>query len=201
MITRIPLLLVILAGLPPTAARAQVESDGRWAVGVSFTPASTSHDTLPRPTLPWTGLLEGGEFTIGVGRGSTRGGDWGVRYVQKRFSDRSVGTTDTGFIPDFSYKIAATQTLRAVELRGIEVHVFAPFGTIMDRVQVGVGLAGGVARPRGTVEDTRQFEFTPVTPTGRSVSDTHVQRDEGTRPASDVLTRSCCCSRWRSKAP
>lgn len=40
--------------------------------------------------MDWSGEIEGSELTIGIVRGSTRGGEWGVSFVQKPFEDGST---------------------------------------------------------------------------------------------------------------
>jgi hypothetical protein len=95
--------------------------------------------------------LKGTEFRVGFVRGSILGGDWGVSFVQKRIGDdfevsrpraSECATCGVSFgLPDAS-------------IRGVEFHRFASFGTIKERVQIGMNFAGGIGSLKGTVQVT-----------------------------------------------
>ena len=55
---------------------------------------------------------------------------------------------------------------RRLHVLGIEAHKFFSFGTIADRVQLGLNIAGGMGSPRGTFEQTSTNESTLSGPPG-----------------------------------
>ena len=149
-----PFIAMILMGLFPGIALAQGNTDSHWAVGMSFTPAWTSHDSLAKNLLGYEGELEGTEFTVGVGRGSTRGGDWTVSYVNKPIDDTTLVETEQDCFSGSCSTFTSTQTLHDVRLSGVEFNWSRPFVTIKDRVQIGISVGGGVASTKGTVDGT-----------------------------------------------
>jgi hypothetical protein len=185
------LLAFALTAALPGAAFAQGDDDTHFGVGVSFAPNWKSrNDMLATIGLEEdSGSFEGSEFTIGFVRGRTLGGDWGVSYVRKPFKDTSQtssssdsGSCGTGCT--FSNSQTVTTTFNDVYLRGIEVHFAPVFVTIADRVQIGMHIAGGIAVPEGTIDET--FAFTSSsTFQGQTFTDTF--SDSSTSPAKDVL--------------
>ena len=146
--------LVIALGAVP--AHAQTTRTSHWGASVSFTPQWKAHGELQE--LLWAegdGTIEGSEFTVGIVRGSTTGGEWGVSFVRKPVKD---GVTITRITEDSDSQFSVRQTHRLVfqdvYLQGVEFHGFIPFATIRNRVQIGLNLAGGIARTRGTIEET-----------------------------------------------
>jgi len=134
--------------------------------GVDGSPVATwkSHETMRKLIVEGDGVIKGSELTIGFVRGSTSGGDWGVSFVQKPFKDGLISThaennceTMTGpSMPSIALcsSMSERTVVRQVALRGAEYHFFRPFGTIRNRVQIGMNVAAGAATFRGTVEDT-----------------------------------------------
>ena len=145
-----------LFGLGAVPAEAQDNKTSHWGASVSFTPLWTAHDKLQE--LLWVegeNTLEGSEFTVGVVRGSTGGGDWGVSFVRKPVKD-GITITNLSESSDADSVFRVTQRLvfQDVYLQGVEFHGFIPFATIKNRVQLGLNLAGGIAKTRGTIEET-----------------------------------------------
>ena len=124
-------------------AAAQID-DTSWGItaGVS-----------PRWSIPSTWLAElfdantldvkGPEFRIGVIRGTTLGGEWGISLIHKRLSKEST------FEVEGSNSVV-TVVADDAELLGVEVHRFFPFARA-GNVQIGVNLGGGIAQLRGFV--------------------------------------------------
>jgi hypothetical protein len=87
--------------------------------------------------------VKGPEFRVGVIRGTTMGGEWGVSLIHKRLSKESTieveGSNDL-------FTVVADDA----ELIGVEVHRFFPFARA-GKVQIGVNLGGGIAQLRGFV--------------------------------------------------
>ena len=87
--------------------------------------------------------VKGPEFRVGIIRGTTLGGEWGVSLIHKRLSKES--TIEIEGSNDLLTVIADD-----AELIGVEVHRFFPFARA-GRVQIGVNLGGGIAQLRGFV--------------------------------------------------
>jgi hypothetical protein len=166
----------------PVPARASQAS--HWGATGSLTPTWTANEQWRSLLLSDGNLpMKGSEFTIGVVRGSTGGGDWGVSFVRKRFNDGLVNEERDSFCSDNScYSARQAQALQAIELTGAEVHWFLAVATIKRRVQIGVNLAGGVARVKGLVAETS--EFRSPTPQGE-----RVDRGADWLPADEVFFR------------
>lgn len=99
--------------------------------------------------------ISGSEFRVGFVRGRMHGGDWGVSFVRRTLKDGSTLSSDLYNDPAMpSVQQGETTTLRNVELTGVEVHKFSPFGTIANRVQIGLLFGGGIASSKGEL-DTR----------------------------------------------
>jgi len=169
----------------PHAALAQGNSDSHFAVNFSFTPKWTSNDSLAENLLGFSGgQLEGTELTIGVGRGSTRGGDWSVSYVSKPIDDTTVVETDQSCFSGGCSTSTMTQALHDVRLSGVEFNWSRPFVTIKNRVQIGISVGGGVASVKGTVDETLTFTNS-FTFQGKTTTQSDTQTF--TSPASDVF--------------
>jgi hypothetical protein len=140
---RIIALAICCVVAAPAAARAQID-DAAWGVTAAFAP-KWQVPALLEGRFDITSVdVTGRELRVGVVRGTTFGGEWGVSLVHKRLSETgavTVAGTDglASFITEDS------------ELLGVEVHRFFPFARLGDRVQVGVNLAGGIAQIRGFV--------------------------------------------------
>jgi hypothetical protein len=171
--------IVIVIGAIPSVALAQA-TDSKWGVSVSFTPSWKALSDLQREHfIEGEGTIEGTEFTIGLVRGSTLGGDWGVSFVHKPIKDVTFSESTQDCQPQFGCTTSTmTQTLRDVLLKGVEYHWSKPFATFADRVQVGLNVGGGVAFVSGTIDTTFDLINPPPFP---------VFHQEFSDPASDTL--------------
>ena len=138
--------LAILAGWS-TEAGAQARRP-QWGLLVGFTPSWTMPEAA-RSTLEslWGGTemdFSGNELRIGFVRGSELGGDTGVSFVRRSFEDGSSLIAEDG----------NRYATGGVALTGIEIHRFAPFGTIQERVQIGLDFGAGVGIFGGRVSGT-----------------------------------------------
>lgn len=131
-------LLVILA--TPMSAFAQ-SFNSRWGIQASFVPSWSVPDAAKPLFDADTLTVEGTEIRVGVVRGRTLGGDWGISYVQKWLDDGSFADSS-----DF------TRRTTGVTVRGVAIDKFAPFGTIKERVQVGIIFGIGAGQASGTVQ-------------------------------------------------
>jgi hypothetical protein len=143
MTLRTPVILAVLVLALPGAALAQIDNPA-WGLGAGFS---------PRWQVPATfgGLVDGDdidvggrEFRIGIVRGTTRGGEWGLSLVHKRLANDAAVSVDGG-------EAVARFVNEDAELLGVEVHRFFPFAHVGSRVQIGINLAGGLAQLRGFV--------------------------------------------------
>lgn len=180
-------LVLLVAG----ARDAQAQSDDkRWGIGLSFAPQWKASETLQKYVIAGEGLLEGAEFSIGVERGRTLGGTWGVRYVQKAIkSDTRVREIDEYgqcSVDLFCGSTTIEHLMDDASIAGAEVHFSIPFATFGDRVQVGINVAGGVGFARGTVTERLEFVQTVINPVN-GAAETHVDTDVATLPASDAF--------------
>jgi hypothetical protein len=139
------------------AAHASAQ-ESSWGVSGSFVPSWTvPRDNALSKAMFGADTLDiaGSEFRVGFVRGRMLGGDWGVSFVRRKLKDGSTISSDLYNDPQLP---ALTQgeftTLRNVELKGVEVHKFTPFGTIAKRVQIGLLFGGGIASSKGEL-DTR----------------------------------------------
>jgi hypothetical protein len=187
-------LVLVLFAAPEASAQ-----DSHWGVGASFTPGWTLAERV-RDLLADEGEtlnIEGTEFTIGLVRGSTLGGDWGVSFVRKPWKDGlGLSSSDTNCFspgnnqPEVCLRSDEQTLFNQVMLDGVEFHWFiAPgFARIKDRVQFGANIAGGIAQVKGsvtTIEDEQRSEFIPG-PGGGSFRIVNVHSEE-TRDAKDEL--------------
>jgi hypothetical protein len=125
-------------------ASAQID-DTSWGITAGFSPRWSIPGTVLADLFDASELdVKGPEFRLGVIRGTTLGGEWGISLIHKRLSKEST------------IEIEGTDSLVNVvtddaEMLGVEVHRFFPFVTAGNRVQVGVNLGGGIAQLRGFV--------------------------------------------------
>jgi hypothetical protein len=171
----------------PTMAAAQrdrllvdLSPPAQWAVTFSLTPeweikpvalselAGADRDDIRGPDGQST--FGGSDWSIGFARGRALGRDWGVSFVRQRIHrdaviDRTFDSSGGGAacFPDtcaFGERIV----FRDVAVTGSEAHLYVPFVTIKERVQIGVMLAGGGGKFSGTALVDR---FDPIsTPAG-----------------------------------
>ena len=138
--------LAILAGWS-TEAGAQARRP-QWGLLLGFTPSWTMPEAA-RSTLEslWGGTemdFSGNELRVGFVRGSELGGDTGVSFVRRTLEDGSSLIAEDG----------NRYATGGVALTGIEIHRFAPFGTIQERVQIGLDFGAGVGVFGGRVSGT-----------------------------------------------
>lgn len=140
---RIVILVAFFVVSGPVAALAQID-DPAWGITAAFAPRWHVPDFVEGRFDVASVDLTGRELRVGVVRGTTFGGEWGVSLVHKRLSETGAVTVDGS-------DGIARFTTEDSELLGVEVHRFFPFARIGERVQVGVNLAGGIAQIRGFV--------------------------------------------------
>jgi len=135
--------VVGLLGLPMSAA-AQID-DTSWGITGGFSPQWSVPGGVLADLFDASDLdVKGPEFRLGVIRGTTLGGEWGISLIHKRLSRESTIAIEGS---DSLVNVVADDA----EMLGVEVHRFFPFGTIGNRVQLGVNLGGGIAQLRGFV--------------------------------------------------
>lgn len=127
----------------PSAVHAQIDETS-WGITAGVSPQWSMPGTLLADLFGATSIdVKGPEFRIGVIRGTTLGGEWGVSLIHKRLSKESTleveGSDDV-----------LTVVADDAELIGVEVHRFFPFARA-GRVQIGANLGGGIAQLRGFV--------------------------------------------------
>ena len=127
----------------PVRADAQID-DTSWGITGGVSPRWTIPGTLFADLFDASTLdVKGPEFRVGIIRGTTLGGEWGVSLIHKRLSKES--TIEIEGSNDLLTVIADD-----AELIGVEVQRFFPFARA-GRVQIGVNLGGGIAQLRGFV--------------------------------------------------
>jgi hypothetical protein len=132
-----------LLGFPLSAA-AQID-DTSWGITGGFSPQWSVPGGVLADLFDASALdVKGPEFRLGVIRGTTLGGEWGISLIHKRLSRESTIAIEGS---DSLVNVVADDA----EMLGVEVHRFFPFGTIGNRVQIGVNLGGGIAQLRGFV--------------------------------------------------
>lgn len=136
---------LIAVAAVPLPAFAQSFST-RWGLQASFTPSWSVPDAAKDLFSAESMKVEGRELRIGFVRGRTLGGDWGISFVQKSLSDGAFA--DTGDV---------IRTSERVVVRGAAIDRFVNFGTIKERVQIGMilGIGAGAASGTATERDKR----------------------------------------------
>jgi hypothetical protein len=143
---------VLLASATPGFA--QIDNP-TWGLEVGFTPSWQMPGQALAGAFGADQIdLHGSEFRIGVVRGRTMGGEWGVSLVNKRFGNDGIVVLSSS-----SGKGSFTTT--DAEMLGFEVHRFFALATIAKQVQIGVNLAGGAGELRGYVDAS----YVPSNPT------------------------------------
>ena len=126
--------------LAPAPASAQQTRSG-WGLQASFAPQWT----VPEPAQALFGdeaSIEGDDLRIGFVRGRTLSGDWGLSFVRKKIKDGSYVVIDDYW--RFS---------RDVVVSGVALDKFTPFGTIKQRVQIGITYGIGAGWAEGDVQE------------------------------------------------
>ncbi len=151
--------IIVSALLVPAPALAQ-SPPSAWGVVVSGTPNWSVADRTDYFFGGDEVVMDGSEFTIGLAHGRTLGGDWGVSYVRMKVNDGSTVSDVEVNCDTFTSCITFGEKMvtRDVVLNGLKVHKFISFGTIRQRVQIGLNLAAGVGTWRGEV-DTHEYSF------------------------------------------
>lgn len=141
--------LAMLVSFMPSAALAQTS---HWGVAGAFTPTWQVPTQLAQ-LFDGTVDITGAEFTLGIVRGRDTSGDWGVSYVRKTLKDGSrIEKFESECFSNGCFDTGTSIRTRGVALSGVKVHKFIPFGTISNRVQIGLNLAGGVGQFKGNLE-------------------------------------------------
>lgn len=145
--------IAALGALPDTASAQSRES--HWGVSASVVPRWSFAEPLARIWNMETDM-RGTELRVGIVRGSDLGGDVGISFVKKRVDDRSLVFGREGACVDVRGQAVcprgAYHVTRDAGMTGVEGHLFIPFGTIRNRVQIGATFAGGIARFDGTTD-------------------------------------------------
>lgn len=111
-----------------------------WGVQAQFAPKWEVKDSF-KPLFDADAVdISGSEFRIGFVRGRTLGSDWGVSYVRKSLKNGSRATNSD-----------VERTTRNAIVSGVSIDKFSPFGTIRDRVQIGMTYGIGVGSAKGDV--------------------------------------------------
>jgi hypothetical protein len=174
----LPVLFAVAVGATPVFAQGPQPNPSHWGASFSTTPswdlAAPLKHLIQNDGTAVT--VQGSEFTVGLVRGSRRGGDWGVSFVSKPFKNgSSFVSTDQACFQNACLPTTETDVLQGVKLTGVEVHWFIRVANITKRAQVGINLAGGIANVSGTVvKTTDDYTFGGTPQNGRvNVTPTH----------------------------
>lgn len=150
------LLVTLCLVLVPTVALAQDET--HWGVAAAFTPQWKVPEQLEE-LFDGVVDLKGTDFAIGIVRGRHRAGDWGLSFIHKKVKDGSrVEKFEQNC--DFTngcFTEGSSFVTNGVVVNGVELHKYVPFGTIKERVQIGMNFASGVGSFSGDLQE-RQLE-------------------------------------------
>jgi len=174
---------ILLAG---AVAPAVAEAQSHWGVAASFIPQWTEYKKLREVLIDGEGELEGSQVTIGIARGSVRGGDWGVSFVRMPIKDGAAIANPGECEPQPCQPVVQTVTMRGVHLQGVEGH-WSPTFVNIGRVQVGATIGGGIGMPRGTVEDQLEFPDNVIDLPNGQLLVIPGFRDSMTLPVEEVL--------------
>lgn len=193
--------ILLMPQLAVAQPKTKPPKNPRWAVSFSVTPSWKIAPFIQNALSDddETVNFEGSELTIGFGRGSRRGGDWGVNFVRKPFKDGLITEkSQTQCFPgpppnntQLCNTSHETNVARGMMLTGFEVHWFIAVARIKDRIQLGVNLAGGIANVKGTihkVEEGSQWQFVP-SPGGQGTNVLTPFHNEEDNPASEELMK------------
>jgi len=149
----------------PTPAPSSASSNSKvshWGVVFSATPSwYVPNSIIDKIASGGGATIVGTQFTVGIVRGRSMSGDWGVTFVHEIVKDGSNGfSSDTtcgftnGPIPGGCFNTSGGAVTQGVKMNGVQVHKFIPFGMIKRRVQLGIELAGGIGKLSGTLQKT-----------------------------------------------
>jgi hypothetical protein len=159
---------MLLAWAAPASAQGPKQSSWgvvgtvvpKWRIPPSLNTLATVHFSEDDASVGELDL-RGNEFRIGVARGRTLAGDWGVSFVRRTFVDAELSASQSaglrassdlsGVWTVVADNVRADILRRDVELTGIEAHKFVAFATIARRVQIGLNVAGGLGTTKGLV--------------------------------------------------
>lgn len=151
--------LLALALLVPASLFAQDTS--HWGVAVAVNPTWKVPSNLKVLFNGDTAIdIKSQDFSIGIARGKTLGGDWSVSYIRKNFKDGSFADNTEVECNTFvtgCFTSGTRRTLHGVTLSGIEAIKFIKIANIKDRVQIGLNVGGGIGSLKGDVE-VREFD-------------------------------------------
>jgi hypothetical protein len=138
-------LMLCIVGVVTIPARADAQiDDTSWGITGGISPRWSMPGTLLANLFDASTIdVKGPEFRVGIIRGTTLGGEWGISLIHKRLSKESTIAIEGS-------RELLTVVADDAELIGVEVHRFFPFGRA-GRVQIGVNLGGGIAQLRGFV--------------------------------------------------
>lgn len=163
-------LLTLVIGLAPVAAGAQTlpapaSEASHWGVSVSFAPTWKIPSTITSKFTDDTVSVQGTYFTIGVVHGRSLGGDWGVSFVHEPVSNTSTGHNNKqDCFSNGCFDTSTSAIAQNVKMTGALIHVYLPFGTIKERVQIGITVAGGVGKISGNLVETENNVTTTFHP-------------------------------------
>ena len=141
------LTVIACAFMSPLPAAAQID-DPSWGLTAGFSPQWSIPGEWLAGLFDATTLdVKGPEFRLGIIRGTTLGGEWGVSLIHKRLAKESTVAIEGS---DDLLTVVADDA----ELLGVEVHRFIPLARAGERVQIGLNLGGGIAQLRGFVSGT-----------------------------------------------
>jgi hypothetical protein len=159
-------LFVVWIALPSSVL---AQDGSHWGIAASVVPSWTVPSRFATLFNAQDVDLKSTDFSIGIARGRTLGGDWSVSYIHKKFAQGSSASdlsTDCQSFTNGCFQDGTVRVVRDATLSGVEMVKFIPFGTIKRRVQIGLVVGGGIGTLSGTL-DEHQFsgEFVRFTNT------------------------------------
>ncbi len=149
------ILLLVAFGAP-----AYAQDETHWGISSTMVPQWEFLDFL-EDSMDRSIEMRGTDVQIGIVRGRQLGGEWGASFIMRRIDDDSTSVQEhprcfaRAGQPDVCAGGTSHRT-RQASLRGVQFHRFFPVTTVARRIQLGVVLAGGVARVRGQADETQE---------------------------------------------
>jgi hypothetical protein len=160
MIRRALVLLAFVVLLPGSLF---AQDGSHWGVAVAVNPTWKAMDQFKVLFNGDTAVdIKSQDFSIGIARGKSLGGDWSVSYVRKNFKNGSFADNRETQCDTFvtgCFTTGTLRTLNGVKLSGIEAVKFIKIVNIKNRVQIGLNVGGGIGKLSGPVE-IRDFDVT-----------------------------------------
>jgi hypothetical protein len=159
-------LMAAMTSASVSLVHAQSGNDTKWGVRATVAPSwevpsSLLEIDLLADFLGADSTIRGSQIELGVLRGSRFGGDWGLSYFRKRFSDATRIAIDNGSscfdngATSQCFDDTTVYTTSSVAVHGLELHKFVPWFTIKQRAQIGMNLGvGAMTVAGGTVTKT-----------------------------------------------